>query len=48
MKIFIIVILSILALLFIAYITNADGKLVEKTYNSLIKYHDGKDIEEKI
>lgn len=29
--------------LFIVYISNSDGKMVEQTYNFLIKYHDGRD-----
>ena len=28
--------------------TNADMKLIEKIYNALIKYHDSKNVEEKI
>lgn len=36
------------ALCFLAYITNADMKLVEKLYNALIKYHDGREKEERI
>ena len=28
--------------------TNADMKLIEKIYNALIAYHDGKDVEEQI
>lgn len=43
-----IVIVSLFALLFLVYITNADMKLIEKLYDSLIKYHDSKNIEEKI
>ena len=35
-------------LLFLAYMTNADMKLIEKIYNALIKYHDSKNVEEKI
>ena len=36
------------ALCFLAYITNADMKPVEKLYNALIKYHDGREKEERI
>ncbi len=43
-----IVIAVLFALLFVVYITNADLKLVEKIYNSLIKYHDNKHIETKL
>ena len=39
---------SVFAVTFAAYITNADMKLVEKLYNELIAYHDGRDVEEKI
>ncbi len=28
--------------------TNADMKLIEKLYDTLIKYHDSKTVEEKI
>ena len=35
-------------LLFLAYMTNADMKLIEKIYNALIAYHDAKDVEEQI
>lgn len=46
------IVLIILAALFVltftAYMTNADMKLVEKLYDSLIRYHDSKDVEEKI
>lgn len=35
--------------LFIVYISNLDGKMIEQTYNLLIKYHDGRDdIVEKL
>lgn len=43
-----IVMVSLFALAFLAYMTNADMKLVEKLYNALISYHDGRDVEEKI
>ncbi len=35
-------------LLFLCFITNGDGKLIEKTYDMLSKYHDSKDKEIKI
>lgn len=43
-----IVIAALFALLFVVYMTNADLKLVEKIYNSLLKYHDNKHIETKL
>ena len=43
-----IVLFTLLCLLFLAYMTNADMKLIEKIYNALIAYHDGKDVEEQI
>lgn len=47
-----VIILIIIALLFVltflTYITNGDGKLIEKIYNSLINMHDKKEVEEKI
>jgi hypothetical protein len=39
---------SVFAVTFAAYITNADMKLVEILYNALIKYHDGRHVEEKL
>lgn len=39
---------ALFALTFLAYMTNADMKLVEKLYNALIRYHDNRDVEEKI
>ena len=41
-------ILVLFGLLFIFFITNGDGKMIEKIYNMLSKYHDNKDIKEKI
>jgi hypothetical protein len=41
-----IVLFTLLCLLFLAYMTNADMKLIEKIYNALIKYHDSKNVEE--
>ncbi len=43
-----IVIGALFVLTFITYITNADMKLVEKIYNALLKFHDSKDVEEKL
>lgn len=42
-----IVLFTLLCLLFLAYMTNADMKLIEKLYDALIKYHDSKTVEEK-
>lgn len=45
----ILIIIAVLFILtFVTYITNGDGKLVEKIYNSLIKMHDNREVEEKI
>lgn len=46
--IILIILVALFLLTFLTYITNADGKLVEKIYNSLIKFHDKKEVEEKI
>lgn len=47
--IILIVIAALFVLTFTGYITNADGKLVEKMYNKFIDYHDNRDdIEEKL
>ena len=43
-----IVVAALFGLLFLAYMTNADMKLIEKLYDILIKYHDRKTVEEKI
>ena len=43
-----IVVAALFGLLFLAYMTNADMKLIEKLYDALIKYHDSKTVEEKI
>ncbi len=43
-----IVIGALFVLSFVVYITNADMKLVEKIYNSLLKYHDSKNVDEKL
>ena len=39
---------ALFGLLFLAYMTNADMKLIEKLYDALIKDHDSKTVEEKI
>ena len=39
---------ALFGLLFLAYMTNADMKLIEKLYDALIKYNDSKTVEEKI
>ena len=46
--IILIILAALFALTFTAYMTNADMKLVEKLYDSLIRYHDSKYVEEKI
>ena len=43
-----IVIAVIFALLFVVFITNGDGKMIEKIYDMLSKYHDNKPSNEKI
>ena len=43
-----IVLAALFGLLFLAYMTNADMKLIEKIYNALIAYHDDKDVAEQI
>ena len=43
-----IVLAALFGLLFLAYMTNADMKLIEKIYNALIAYHGDKDVEEQI
>ena len=43
-----IVLIALFGLLFLAYMTNADMKLIEKIYNALIAYYDAKDVEEQI
>ena len=43
-----IVLAALFGLLFLAYMTNADMKLIEKIYNALIAYHDDMDAEEQI
>lgn len=46
--IILIIIAVLFVLTFVTYITNGDGKLIEKIYKSLIKMHDEKEVEEKI
>lgn len=41
-------ILVLFGLLFLCFITNGDGKMIEKVYDMLAKYHDNKDKNEKI
>jgi len=48
LMIILIVLVALFILTFIAYITNADCKLVEKIYNSQIKYQDKRHVEEKL
>ena len=43
-----IVVAALFVLTFTAYMTNADMKMVEKLYGSLIKYHDEHDKEAKL
>ena len=43
-----IVLLSVLGLLFLCFITNGDGKLIEKVYDLLSKYHDSKEKTDRI
>lgn len=43
-----IVLAAIFVLLFVVYITNADLKLVEKLYDSLIKHHDEKKVDSRL
>lgn len=38
---------ALFGLLFLAYMTNADMKLIEKLYDALIKYHDAKPWKKK-
>ena len=41
-------ILALAGLMFIFFITNGDGKMIEKIYDMLSKYHDNKESKEKI
>lgn len=43
-----IVIGALFVLSFVAYLTNADMKLVEKIYNKLLAYHDSKNVDESL
>lgn len=40
--------LGLFGLLFAVFIFNGDGKMIEKIYNALSKYHDDKDKNDKI
>ena len=40
--------LALMGLLFLFFIRNGDGKMIEKIYDALSKYHDNKDKNEKI
>lgn len=46
--IILIIVAVLFVLTFVTYITNGDGKLIEKIYYILIKMHDKKEVEEKI
>lgn len=41
-------ILAVFGLLFVCFITNGDGKMIEKTYDMLSKYHDNKKKNDQI
>ena len=43
-----IVIAVIFALLFVCFITNGDGKMIEQVYDLLTKYHNNKEKHERI
>lgn len=43
-----IVIAVIFGLLFLCFITNGDGKMIEMVYNMLTKYHNNKNQDGKI
>ena len=43
-----IVVAFIFVLLFLVFITNGDGKMIEKVYDFLSNYHDHKPTNEKI
>lgn len=43
-----IVIAALFILTFTLYITNGDMKMVEKLYNTLIEYHDSKNVKETL
>lgn len=46
--ILLIVVACIFGLLFLVFITNGDGKMIEMVYDWLAKYHDNKDKDIKI
>ena len=48
LKVILIIIILLFVLTFVTYMTNGDGKMIEKIYNSFIKYHDNKEKNEKI
>ena len=39
---------GLMGLVFVFFITNGDGKMIEKIYNMLSKYHDNKDKKDSI
>ena len=41
-------IVAVFGLLFLCFITNGDGKLIEKVYDALSKYHDQKEKIDRI
>lgn len=46
--ILLLVVAGIFGLLFLVFITNGDGKMIEIMYDMLSKYHDSKDKDIKI
>ena len=45
----VLIVLAVLfGLLFLCFITNGDGKLIEKVYDLLTRYHDSKDQDVRI
>ena len=43
-----IVLAVVFGLLFLCFITNGDGKMIEKVYDLLIKYHDSREKQDRI
>ena len=43
-----IVVAAIFGLLFLCFITNGDGKMIEMVYDLLTKYHDNKEKQDRI
>ena len=39
---------AIFGLLFLCFLTNGDGKMIEKVYDLLTKYHNSKESSERI